>query len=137
MKSQNTENWDKEILCLWSNITITCFFDPFKILDTVSVYSFVPQNEECLNLFRIAAKNHQHISRLAMSGCGIDRHLFCLYVVSKYLGVSSPFLQEVKDCQLQCHPVEKSNNGVAVKLSMIYFLPIGVSCHPNPYQAPR
>ncbi|XP_069764295.1 carnitine O-palmitoyltransferase 1, liver isoform-like isoform X1 [Narcine bancroftii] len=53
--------------------------------------------EECLNLFRIAAKNHQHISRLAMSGCGVDRHLFCLYVVSKYLGVNSPFLQEVKD----------------------------------------
>nr|QFF91497.1 carnitine O-palmitoyltransferase 1 2 isoform 4 [Potamotrygon motoro]QFF91498.1 carnitine O-palmitoyltransferase 1 2 isoform 5 [Potamotrygon motoro]QFF91499.1 carnitine O-palmitoyltransferase 1 2 isoform 6 [Potamotrygon motoro]QFF91502.1 carnitine O-palmitoyltransferase 1 2 isoform 9 [Potamotrygon motoro] len=51
--------------------------------------------EECLNLFRIAAKNHQHISRLAMSGCGVDRHLFCLYVVSKYLGVNSPFLQEV------------------------------------------
>ncbi|XP_059810135.1 carnitine O-palmitoyltransferase 1, liver isoform-like isoform X2 [Hypanus sabinus] len=51
--------------------------------------------EECLSLFRIAAKNHQHISRLAMSGYGVDRHLFCLYVVSKYLGVNSPFLQEV------------------------------------------
>lgn len=33
--------------------------------------------------------------RLAMTGHGIDRHLFCLYVVSKYLGVSSPFLAEV------------------------------------------
>lgn len=33
--------------------------------------------------------------RLAMTGAGIDRHLFCLYVVSKYLGVSSPFLAEV------------------------------------------
>ncbi|GCB63304.1 hypothetical protein scyTo_0007374 [Scyliorhinus torazame] len=51
--------------------------------------------DECLNFFRIAAKNHQHISRLAMVGCGVDRHLFCLYVVSKYLGVNSPFLQEV------------------------------------------
>ncbi|XP_048473369.1 carnitine O-palmitoyltransferase 1, liver isoform isoform X1 [Rhincodon typus] len=51
--------------------------------------------DECLHLFRIAAKNHQHISRLAMTGCGVDRHLFCLYVVSKYLGVNSPFLQEV------------------------------------------
>lgn len=30
-----------------------------------------------------------------MTGAGIDRHLFCLYVVSKYLGVSSPFLAEV------------------------------------------
>lgn len=33
--------------------------------------------------------------RLAMTGAGIDRHLFCLYVVSKYLGVESPFLAEV------------------------------------------
>lgn len=31
----------------------------------------------------------------AMVGKGIDRHLFCLYVVSKYLEVDSPFLQEV------------------------------------------
>ena len=26
---------------------------------------------------------------------GIDRHMFCLYVVSKYLGIESPFLKEV------------------------------------------
>lgn len=30
-----------------------------------------------------------------MCGKGIDRHLFCLYVVSKYLEVDSPFLNEV------------------------------------------
>lgn len=30
-----------------------------------------------------------------MCGKGIDRHLFCLYVVSKYLEVESPFLNEV------------------------------------------
>lgn len=30
-----------------------------------------------------------------MSGKGIDRHIFCLYVVSKYLNVDSPFLKEV------------------------------------------
>lgn len=30
-----------------------------------------------------------------MCGRGIDRHLFCLYVVSKYLEVDSPFLNEV------------------------------------------
>lgn len=30
-----------------------------------------------------------------MCGHGIDRHLFCLYVVSKYLEVDSPFLNEV------------------------------------------
>ncbi len=33
--------------------------------------------------------------RDAMTGKGIDRHLFCLYVMSKYLGVESPFLGEV------------------------------------------
>jgi carnitine O-palmitoyltransferase 1 len=30
-----------------------------------------------------------------MSGKGIDRHLFCLYVLSKYLNMESPFLQQV------------------------------------------
>lgn len=35
--------------------------------------------------------------RLAMTGAGIDRHLFCLYLVSKYLGVNSPFLAEVSE----------------------------------------
>lgn len=33
--------------------------------------------------------------RMAMTGAGIDRHLFCLYVVSRYLGVQSPFLAQV------------------------------------------
>ncbi|XP_070109978.1 carnitine O-palmitoyltransferase 1, muscle isoform isoform X5 [Equus przewalskii] len=47
------------------------------------------------NLFRKASEKHQNMYRLAMTGSGIDRHLFCLYVVSKYLGVSSPFLAEV------------------------------------------
>ncbi|XP_062973116.1 carnitine O-palmitoyltransferase 1, liver isoform isoform X2 [Elgaria multicarinata webbii] len=46
-------------------------------------------------LFKAAANNHQHLYRLAMTGAGIDRHLFCLYVVSKYLAVDSPFLKEV------------------------------------------
>ncbi|XP_007453938.1 PREDICTED: carnitine O-palmitoyltransferase 1, muscle isoform isoform X4 [Lipotes vexillifer] len=47
------------------------------------------------DLFRKAAEKHQNACRLAMTGAGIDRHLFCLYVVSKFLGVSSPFLAEV------------------------------------------
>ncbi|OXB59700.1 hypothetical protein ASZ78_012621, partial [Callipepla squamata] len=52
-------------------------------------------NEKKLKLFRVAATKHQHLYRLAMTGSGIDRHLFCLYVVSKYLSVDSPFLKEV------------------------------------------
>lgn len=49
----------------------------------------------CRRLFRAATEKHQHLHRTAMTGGGIDRHLFCLYVVSKYLGVESPFLKEV------------------------------------------
>ncbi|XP_074004586.1 carnitine O-palmitoyltransferase 1, liver isoform isoform X6 [Numenius arquata] len=52
-------------------------------------------NENKLKFFRVAAAKHQHLYRLAMTGAGIDRHLFCLYVVSKYLAVDSPFLKEV------------------------------------------
>uniref|UniRef100_A0A8C5JYB1 Carnitine O-palmitoyltransferase 1, muscle isoform n=1 Tax=Jaculus jaculus TaxID=51337 RepID=A0A8C5JYB1_JACJA len=51
--------------------------------------------EELQDLFRKASEKHQNMYRLAMTGAGIDRHLFCLYVVSKYLGVKSPFLDEV------------------------------------------
>ena len=31
-----------------------------------------------------------------MTGKGVDRHLFCLYVVSKYLELDSPFLKVKK-----------------------------------------
>ncbi|XP_064820876.1 carnitine O-palmitoyltransferase 1, liver isoform-like isoform X2 [Oncorhynchus masou masou] len=48
-----------------------------------------------LKLLKEAATRHQQLYRLAMTGGGIDRHLFCLYVVSKYLGVDSAFLKEV------------------------------------------
>uniref|UniRef100_A0A3Q3DL65 carnitine O-palmitoyltransferase n=1 Tax=Hippocampus comes TaxID=109280 RepID=A0A3Q3DL65_HIPCM len=51
--------------------------------------------EQCQRLFKLASERHQNLYRLAMTGAGIDRHLFCLYVVSKYLGVESPFLKEV------------------------------------------
>ncbi|XP_077371923.1 carnitine O-palmitoyltransferase 1, muscle isoform isoform X2 [Festucalex cinctus] len=52
-------------------------------------------NTHRLTLFRRAADKHQNMYRLAMTGSGIDRHLFCLYIVSKYLGVDSPFLKQV------------------------------------------
>ncbi|XP_067674607.1 carnitine O-palmitoyltransferase 1, liver isoform-like isoform X2 [Haliotis asinina] len=48
-----------------------------------------------IKLLKGAAEVHQHAYRECMTGLGIDRHLFCLYVVSKYLGVDSPFLAEV------------------------------------------
>ncbi|KAK3570590.1 hypothetical protein QTP86_023651 [Hemibagrus guttatus] len=52
-------------------------------------------NEQRLALFRAAAEKHQNMYRLAMTGAGIDRHLFCLYVVSKLLDIKSPFLNQV------------------------------------------
>ncbi|XP_026181716.1 carnitine O-palmitoyltransferase 1, liver isoform [Mastacembelus armatus] len=51
--------------------------------------------EQCRRLFQLASEKHQNLYRLAMTGAGIDRHLFCLYVVSKYLGVESSFLKQV------------------------------------------
>uniref|UniRef100_A0A8D0CSU4 carnitine O-palmitoyltransferase n=1 Tax=Sander lucioperca TaxID=283035 RepID=A0A8D0CSU4_SANLU len=54
------------------------------------------KNLSALRLFHEAAEKHQHLYRLAMTGAGIDRHLFCLYVMSRYLGVESPFLKEVQ-----------------------------------------
>lgn len=57
---------------------------------------FYYQKAQRLALFQKAADKHQHMYRLAMTGSGIDRHLFCLYIVSKYLGVDSPFLKKVK-----------------------------------------
>uniref|UniRef100_A0A4W5KC12 Carnitine O-palmitoyltransferase 1, muscle isoform n=1 Tax=Hucho hucho TaxID=62062 RepID=A0A4W5KC12_9TELE len=42
-----------------------------------------------------AADKHQNMYRLAMTGSGIDRHLFCLYIMSKYLSIDSPFLKQV------------------------------------------
>ena len=50
---------------------------------------------ERVQLLNEACKRHQTGYQDAMCGRGIDRHLFCLYVVSKYLEVDSPFLKEI------------------------------------------
>lgn len=51
--------------------------------------------EERIALMRKASRVHTIGYQDAMCGKGIDRHLFCLYVISKYLEVDSPFLKEV------------------------------------------
>lgn len=51
--------------------------------------------EEKIKLLMDAVAQHQRAYQDAMCGKGIDRHLFCLYVISKYLEVDSPFLKEV------------------------------------------
>ncbi|KAF5402553.1 Carnitine O-palmitoyltransferase 1 liver [Paragonimus heterotremus] len=57
------------------------------------------ENPDCTNALRLeklraASDYHQSLYRDAMTGKGIDRHLFCLYVVARHLGIESPFLQE-------------------------------------------
>lgn len=49
---------------------------------------------ERVRLLNEACKRHQVGYIDAMCGRGVDRHLFCLYVVSKYLEIDSPFLKE-------------------------------------------
>ncbi|XP_076265090.1 carnitine O-palmitoyltransferase whd isoform X1 [Rhynchophorus ferrugineus] len=51
--------------------------------------------EKKVELLRVACTTHQRAYKDAMCGKGIDRHIFCLYVVSKYLEVDSPFIKEV------------------------------------------
>lgn len=46
-------------------------------------------------MLQTACQQHQRGYQDAMCGKGIDRHLFCLYVVSKYLEVDSPFLKVI------------------------------------------
>ncbi|CAI4223423.1 unnamed protein product [Auanema sp. JU1783] len=53
------------------------------------------KDEERLKLLHKACERHQDYYRNAMAGNGVDRHLFALYVVSKYYQISSPFLDNV------------------------------------------
>lgn len=50
-------------------------------------------DEEKQNLLKEACDYHIDLGRKAMSGQGVDRHLFSLYVVSRYLQIEEPFLQ--------------------------------------------
>lgn len=50
---------------------------------------------ERMRLLQVACEQHRVGYSDAMCGRGVDRHLFCLYVVSKYLEIESPFLNDV------------------------------------------
>jgi hypothetical protein len=73
---------------------------------------FFSQKIERIKLLRQACDYHQQQYRDAMTGKGIDRHLFCLYVLSKYLGMDSPFLQQVlmEPWKLSTSQVRQFNN---------------------------
>ena len=50
------------------------------------------QKGDKVELLKQACEQHTKLTQEAMTGQGIDRHLFCLYVISKYLEIDSPFL---------------------------------------------
>ncbi|KAJ6636276.1 Carnitine O-palmitoyltransferase 1, liver isoform [Pseudolycoriella hygida] len=50
---------------------------------------------ERVRLLQLACKQHQVGYLDAMCGQGIDRHLFCLYVISQHCEIDSPFLRDV------------------------------------------
>ncbi|XP_026893936.2 carnitine O-palmitoyltransferase 1, brain isoform isoform X2 [Acinonyx jubatus] len=52
-------------------------------------------------MFRLAVEKHQALLKAAMSGQGVDRHLFALYIVSQFLHLQSPFLDQVHSEQWQ------------------------------------
>ncbi|XP_007531401.2 carnitine O-palmitoyltransferase 1, brain isoform isoform X2 [Erinaceus europaeus] len=56
---------------------------------------------QCRALFRLAVDKHQTLLKAAISGQGVDRHLFALYIVSQFLGLQSPFLAQVHSEQWQ------------------------------------
>lgn len=55
----------------------------------------VLQKSEKVDLLKKACLKHQRMYQDAMTGKGVDRHLFCLYVVSRYLEIDSPFLKVI------------------------------------------
>nr|KAF6273701.1 carnitine palmitoyltransferase 1C [Pipistrellus kuhlii] len=54
-----------------------------------------------LSLFRLAVDKHQALLKAAMSGQGVDRHLFALFIVSQLLRLPAPFLDQVHSEQWQ------------------------------------
>ncbi|ELK28576.1 Carnitine O-palmitoyltransferase 1, brain isoform [Myotis davidii] len=58
-------------------------------------------DSQCLSLFRLAVDKHQALLKAAMSGQGVDRHLFALHIVSQLLHLQAPFLDQVRSEQWQ------------------------------------
>ncbi|VDM08500.1 unnamed protein product [Wuchereria bancrofti] len=52
-------------------------------------------HQERLKLLNAACNYHQTMYRDAMCGKGVDRHLFALYIVMRYLKLKSPFLERI------------------------------------------
>uniref|UniRef100_A0A674D8P6 Carnitine O-palmitoyltransferase 1, muscle isoform n=1 Tax=Salmo trutta TaxID=8032 RepID=A0A674D8P6_SALTR len=89
---------DKGEFCLTYEASMTRMFREGRtetVRSCTSESTAFVRSAQRLDLFRKAADKHQNMYRLAMTGSGIDRHLFCLYIMSKYLSIDSPFLKQV------------------------------------------
>ena len=75
---------------------------------------------ECCQLLRDATDIHVNAYKDAMIGKGIDRHLFCLYVVSRGKNIASPFLEKVIS-----EPWKLSTSQVGDKPLSLKYLMIG------------
>ena len=80
-------------VCVSVNLTL-CDTIPLTQISCI-LFLKLTQNEERKRLLSKAVERHALGYKLAMTGKGIDRHLFCLYVMSKYLKIESPFLDKV------------------------------------------
>lgn len=71
---------------------------PVTVESAAWVYSMSDPTKtvkERLQLLRKACDNHTLAIQNAMCGKGVDRHLFCLYIISRYLETENDFLKEV------------------------------------------
>ncbi|KAM9632762.1 palmitoyl thioesterase CPT1C [Trichechus inunguis] len=112
MALQLAHFWDRGQFCLTYESVMTRLFLEGRT-ETVrsctrEACNFVKAMEDdektdpqCLALFRVAVDKHQALLKAAMSGQGVDRHLFTLYIVSRFLHLQSPFLAQVHSEQWQ------------------------------------
>ena len=68
-------------------------------------------------MLRAAAANHVSLYQSAMTGNGVDRHLFTLYVVSRYLGLESKFLDKALTQQWKLSTSQVSYYDVITNMS--------------------
>ena len=77
----------------------TFFFPNFQL----TIYFL--KVEDKIKALKVACDKHVTGYQDCMTGKGIDRHLFALYVVSKYLNLDSEFLKVSCKCfDFICHP---------------------------------
>lgn len=77
---------------------VETFFDPS-----------VPKSEK-IKLLQKAGEVHQNAYRDAMTGKGIDRHMFAMYVVSQGLGIKSDFLNKALSMEWRVSTSQQPQN---------------------------